>query len=301
MQYVQDIRQFNRFYVQNIGIFKEDYLGGAYSLLSVRVLFEISMNADWTAADIVNLLNIDAGYLSRILKKLEKRGVIQRTASKQDARRKTLSITKFGEEELAQLQTIANNSVLSMTEGLQETQLNYLIDSMKNIESIIKRERPESVDFREPYPGDLGRMIQRHGELYPKEFGWDHTFETEAGEVFSEFFKTHDRRKEKVWIADIEGQFAGCVFLVKNSNETARLRALLVEPKFRGHQIGKKLVNQCIQFARVNGYKEIVLWTCDQLKAARRIYQQAGFQLVDKSKETRWGIDLNGEDWRLVL
>lgn len=301
MQYVQDIRQFNRFYVQNIGIFKEDYLAGAYSLLSVRVLFEISTNVEWTAADIVNLLKIDAGYLSRILRTLEKRGVIQRTASKEDARRKNLSITPFGEEELAQLQTIANNAVLSMTEGLKGVQLDYLVDSMKNIESIIKRERPETIDFREPFPGELGMMIQRHGELYPKEFGWDHTFEIEAGEVFSAFFKNRDRHKEKVWIADIEGQFAGCIFLVKINNETARLRALLVEPKFRGHQIGKKLVNQCKQFAKTSGYKEIVLWTCDQLKAARSIYQQAGFQLVDTKKEVRWGLDINGEDWRLTL
>ena len=301
MSKIQEIRRFNRFYVQNIGVYKEDYLAGAYSLLSVRVLFEIAGNPNFTAADIANLLEIDAGYLSRILKKLENRRVIERQPCKDDARRKTLSITELGQADLKKLHSTANKEVVTMTDGLSGLQMDSLIDSMKNIEGLLSPQAPSMVELRQPRNGELGTMIQRHGELYPKEFGWDQTFEIEAGEVFSAFFKNHKLEKERVWIADIDGEFAGCIFLVKLNDQTARLRALLVEPKFRGYQLGTKLVNQCIQFARSVGYKEITLWTCDQLKGARVIYSQAGFKLGKTEKQIRWGVEMTGEDWKLIL
>jgi len=181
-----------------------------------------------------------------------------------------------------------------------------LLNSMAVVECLLDGEKgPTEAKFtlRSHRPGDIGRAIERHGRLYADEFGWNEEFEGLVATLFGAFLQNHDPERERCWIAEANGQRVGCVFLVQNaeSADTAQLRCLLVEPSARGLGIGRALVDACIHFARLAGYRRMILWTNDVLVAARRIYDAAGFELIEEEPHRSFGQDLVGQTWAMDL
>ncbi|WP_405729906.1 helix-turn-helix domain-containing GNAT family N-acetyltransferase [Streptomyces sp. NBC_01537] len=302
---MQEIREFNRFYTNLIGAL--DYsrkLHTPYTLTEARVLYELARSSGMDAADLRTELSVDAGQLSRMLAKFEERGLVSRTQSAQDARRQRVELTGGGRETAALLDERAQDAVAVMVGGLAAEERRRLTEAMRTVREVLgDARRPQAeVRMRKPRPGDLGWVIQRNAQVYTTEFGWNDEYEALVARIVADFAADFDPEHEAAWMAELNGEPAGWVMCVRDgSPETARLRLLLVEPGARGHGIGKRLVEECVGFARAAGYRELVLWTNDVLVAARRIYQEAGFELVKEEPHHSFGQDLIGQDWRLVL
>ncbi|HEX2112826.1 MAG TPA: helix-turn-helix domain-containing GNAT family N-acetyltransferase [Alphaproteobacteria bacterium] len=300
---VADVRRFNRFYTQKIGVLQQAYLQTPFNLTEARVLYELAHRELPTATELGKDLGLDPGYLSRILRRFEKKGLLTRKASSTDGRQQLLSLTRKGEEAFAPLNTRSRAEISALLGTLAEPEQKRLMEAMHEIESLLSA-RPEA---RAPYmlrphqPGDIGWVIHRHGVLYAQEYGWDETFEALVAEVAAAFIKNFDPKKERCWIAEKDGEIVGSVFLVKKSPAVAKLRLLYVEPKARGLGIGARLTAECERFARQAGYKKIVLWTNSILHAARHIYEKAGFELVASKPHHSFGQDLIGETWEKKL
>jgi len=301
---VAAVRRFNRFYTRQIEVLQEGLLDSPFSLTEVRVLYELAHQRGVTATELCAALNLDAGYLSRILRKFEKRGWIRREPSAADRRQSRLALTNKGSAEFLPLEERSNQQVERM---LGETSLeaqHQLIHCMEEIERLLspQQENAQPYLLRPHQPGDMGWVVYRHGVLYAQEYRYDERFEALVAEIVAEFIQNFDARRERCWIAERNGERVGSVFLVCKSPSVAKLRLLLVEPSARGLGIGKRLVQECARLARQIGYKKIVLWTQSELLAARRIYQQAGFQLTEKKPHQSWGRkDLVAETWELKL
>lgn len=298
------IRRFNRFYTRQIGVLQEHLLRSEFSLTEVRVLYELAHRDRLTAGELCRDLGLDRGYLSRMLQNFENRTLIKATVSSEDRRRVFLSLTAKGRREIAPLEKRSSHEVSAMLSRLTPAKQVKLLAAMRDIESILAppRLQEEPYTLRPHRPGDMGWVVWRHGVLYSKEHGYDEHFEALVAEIVAEFIQNFDPRREHCWIAEREGENAGSVFLVKKSATVAKLRLLLVEPFARGLGVGKRLVDECIRFAREAGYEKIVLWTQSELAAARAIYQKAGFQLVGEEKHKSWGRDdLVAETWELKL
>ncbi|MCL6671383.1 bifunctional helix-turn-helix transcriptional regulator/GNAT family N-acetyltransferase [Streptomyces panaciradicis] len=303
---VQDIRAFNRFYTNVIGAL--DYsrqLYAPYTLTESRVLYELAHSARTDAADLRAELSLDAGYLSRILNKFEEAGLIERTASPSDPRRRRVTLTAKGRETAALLAERADESVGALLATVPPDDRPRLGEAMRTVRTLLSDARPptrEDVLLRDPGPGDLGWIVQRNAALYAAEYGWNTDYEGLVARIVADFAEDHDPHLERVWIAELDGRPVGCVMCVRDEAPgTARLRLLLVEPEARGLGIGDRLVRAVIDFARGVGYHELVLWTNDVLAAARRIYQRHGFVLAAEKPHRSFGKDLNGQDWRLDL
>jgi DNA-binding MarR family transcriptional regulator/GNAT superfamily N-acetyltransferase len=303
---VHDIRAFNRFYTNVIGAL--DYsrlLYAPYTLTESRVLYELAHSPRTDAADLRAELSLDAGYLSRILNKFEQDGLIERTASRQDPRRRRVTLTARGRETGKLLEERATESVGSLLSTVPAAERPRLAEAMTTVRTILSHGRPprrEDVLLREPGPGDLGWIVQRNAALYAAEYGWNADYEGLVARIVADFAEDHDPHLERVWIAELDGRPVGCVMCVRDAAPaTARLRLLLVEPDARGLGIGDRLVTAVVDFARGVGYRDLVLWTNDVLAAARRIYQRHGFVLVAERPHRSFGKDLHGQDWRLDL
>ncbi|HYK20788.1 MAG TPA: helix-turn-helix domain-containing GNAT family N-acetyltransferase [Pyrinomonadaceae bacterium] len=303
MNTIEAVRRFNRFYTRQIGVLRESWADSAFSLTEVRVLYELAHRQDLTAAKLGNDLDLDRGYLSRILQSFEKRGLIRKTRSEADARQSHLSLTAKGRKVFAPLNTRSQEDVGAMLNRLSTSDQKTLIDAMSIIERLLGHNPEPKVPYilRSHHPGDMGWIVHRHGVLYAEEYSWDEQFEALVAQITSDFIKNFDPKRERCWIAERDGEIAGSVFLVKKSKTVAQLRLLLVEPRARGLGIGKRLVDECVRFARQKGYRKIVLWTNDVLKAARHIYQEAGFKLVQEEPHHSFGHDLVGQNWELTL
>ena len=303
-QKIDAVRGFNRFYTRQIGVLREGLLQSPFSLTEARVLYEIAHRPQPTATELCQELGLDPGYLSRILGKFEKGGMVSRSASPSDGRQILLKLTAKGRRIFATLDTRQREEVASMLRPLSPAGHSELVQAMQTIESLLGR-RTES---RTPYilrahrPGDMGWVTHRHGVLYAQEYGYDEQFEALVAEIAAKFIQHFDAKRERCWIAEKDGEIVGSVFLVKKSKTVAKLRLLLVEPSARGLGIGKRLVDECIRFARQAAYKKIVLWTQSELPAARHVYQQAGFRLVEEKPHRSWGRgDLVSEIWEREL
>ncbi|MFJ9536329.1 GNAT family N-acetyltransferase [Streptomyces sp. NPDC101225] len=303
---VQDIRAFNRFYTNVIGAL--DYsrrLYAPYTLTESRVLYELAHAPRTDAADLRTELSLDAGYLSRILNKFEEDGLVERTPSKRDPRRRRVTLTARGRETAALLAERADESVGALLATVPSADRPRLSEALRTVREILsdgRAPRREDVVLRTPSPGDLGWIVQRNAALYASEFGWNADYEGLVARIVADFAEDHDPHLERVWIAEHDGRPVGCVMCVRDdAPATARLRLLLVEPDTRGLGIGDRLVRAVIDFARGVGYRELVLWTNDVLASARRIYQRHGFVLVGERAHRSFGKDLNGQDWRLDL
>ena len=300
---VAAVREFNRFYTSRIGVLDEGYLSSRFSLTEVRVLYELAHRGSATASELGRDLGIDAGYLSRILRGFARRGVLARTAAKDDARKAILRLTARGKDTVAPLEGKARAQIGAMLKEVPATEQDRLVASMGVIERALRprsRATPEVV-LRSHQPGDMGWVVERHGALYWEEYGWDESFEALVADIVAKFIAQLDAKRERCWIAELDGERVGCVFCVKKSKTVAKLRLLLVEPHARGLGVGSRLVDECIRFARAAGYREVTLWTNDVLVAARRIYERAGFELVESERHRSFGKALVGQNWRLRL
>jgi DNA-binding MarR family transcriptional regulator/GNAT superfamily N-acetyltransferase len=298
---IHAVRRFNRFYTRQIGVLDEGLLHSPFSLTEVRVLYELAHRDRPTAAALVRVLGLDPGYVSRILRRFRKDGLITARASDVDARQSLVRLTARGRRTLARLEERADRQVAAVLARVADQQ--RLLHSMHTIERLLGEPEPASAPFvlRPPEPGDLGWVVHRHGVLYAREYGYNEEFEALVASIVAEFGRQHDPARERCWIAEREGEIAGSVFLVRASDEIAKLRLLLVEPSARGLGIGSRLVAECVRFARGHGYRKLTLWTQSELLPARRVYERAGFSLVAEKAHRSFGKDLVAETWELRL
>lgn len=299
---VNAIRAFNRFYTRKIGVV-DGMASSPFSLAEARVLYEIARCEQPTATEIRKELGLDAGYLSRILLGFERQKLVTRAQSKSDERQKFLSLTAKGRKIFVALNERSNRDAAAMIEKLAPAERAQLVDALQTIQRVLG-DAPEQ---RSPYllrqhqPGDMGWVVERQGILYVREYGWDETYEALAAEIVAQFIRNYDPRRERCWIAEKDGMRVGVVFAVKASAEIAKLRLLHVEPEARGLGIGRRLVEECVRFARQAGYKRMTLWTSSILTAARHIYAEAGFQLIRAENQRGFGKDLTMETWEVCL
>jgi DNA-binding MarR family transcriptional regulator/GNAT superfamily N-acetyltransferase len=299
------VRRFNRFYTQRMGLLNPGLLQSPFSLAEVRVLYEVAHRTRPTAKTIADALRLDPGYLSRLLRGLRQRRLLTARAAPHDARERTLALTERGRKAFAVLNSRATREVAGILEGLSSAEQQTLVASLGRVEQLLAGEaepEPElAIVLRSPEPGDLGWVVQRHGELYRDEYGWNADFERLVARVVGEFASAEQEAGHRCWIATLNGERAGCIFLMPASATVAKLRLLLVEPWARGHGLGGKLINACIEAARAGGYRTLSLWTNDVLREARRLYQRAGFQLVKSQRHLSFGKSLVGQTWELPL
>jgi DNA-binding MarR family transcriptional regulator/N-acetylglutamate synthase-like GNAT family acetyltransferase len=306
---VDAVRRFSRFYTRQIGLLRKTYLDTPYSLGEMRVLHELAHPSvdNPTASDIGRALDLDAGYLSRVLRNFEKRGLVKRTPSKNDARQSHVSLTAQGRKFFAPAEQRSQDDVAAMLSKLSESEQNELVNAMATIERLLEKNdagagAARDVTLREPIPGDYGWIIAEHGRVYSQEYNWDRSFEGLVAQIVADFVKNFDPQKERCWIAEMNGAPVGCVMLVKDEQpDTARLRLLIVAPQARGLGLGQRLTDECIAFARAKGYKKMTLWTHDCLKAARRCYARRGFTLTSSETKTSFGQKVVSEMWDMVL
>ena len=300
--YVSAIRGFNRFYTRKIGVV-DGVASSPFSLAEARVLYELAHREQPTATDIRKELGLDAGYMSRILRGFERRKLVTREQSKTDERQRFLSLTAKGREAFAPLDERSNRDVAAMLEKLSPTERKQLVDAVRTVGRLLgdKAEPRTPYLLRQHQPGDMGWIVHRQAILYAEEYGWDGTYEALAAEIVAQFINNYDPKCERCWIAEKDGERVGAVFVAKASGETAKLRLLHVEPEVRGLGIGKRLVDECVRFARQAGYQKMTLWTQDILHAARHLYKQAGFRIVREEQHHSFGKDLTAETWELDL
>jgi DNA-binding MarR family transcriptional regulator/GNAT superfamily N-acetyltransferase len=302
-QRVEAVRSFNRFYTRRIGVLDDRLLRGPFSLAGARVLFELAHRETTTAADLGKALGLDPGYLSRILRGFQGQGLISKTPSRADARQSLLHLNLRGRRAFARIDSDARVEIGRMLAALRSGEQARLVAAMNVIEHLLgsDRSRHEPCLLRQHQPGDMGWVVHRHGVLYAEEYGWDERFEAHVAEIVAHFIENYDPRRERAWIAESGGEIIGSVFVVKQSDKTAKLRLLLVEPRARGAGVGTRLVNECVRFARSAGYRKLTLWTNSVLNAARSLYERTGFRLAHQEPHQLFGHDLVGQTWELTL
>jgi DNA-binding MarR family transcriptional regulator/GNAT superfamily N-acetyltransferase len=299
---VNAIRSFNRFYTRKIGVI-DGTASNPFSLAEARVLYELARRQGSTATDLRKELGLDAGYLSRILRGFERGKLVMRERSAADERQKSLSLTAKGRRAFAPLDERSNRDVAAMLEALSSSERKQLVEAALTVHRLLgdKLEPKTPYLLRDHQPGDLGWIVHRQAILYAEEYGWDGTYEALAAEIVAQFIKNFDPRRERCWVAEKNGARVGAVFVAKASDEIAKLRLLHVEAEARGLGIGKRLVEECIRFSRRAGYQKLTLWTQSILHAARHIYEQAGFHVVQQQPHHSFGKDLIAETWELSL
>ncbi len=302
---VAAMRRFNRFHTKMVGALNDRLLSSEFSLPQMRVLYEVAnapASGRVSAADLGRDLGLDAGYLSRLVTGLEKRGLLTRLPSKENAKRLDLELTDKGRITFAKLNAASASEVADLLGKLTPAEQRQVVGSMGRIERLLGANKPDAIfTLRDPEPGDLGYIIHRQTRLYAIEYGWDWTFEALLGEIVSKFITKFDPARDRCWIAESEGEIVGSVFVTRDDDETAKLRMLYVEQSARGMGLGRRLVEECIRFARAKGYKRMVLWTNDILVSARRIYEAAGFTLYEEEPHHSFGKDLVGQMWERDL
>ena len=297
---VDAVRRFNRFYTRRVGALRPGLLDSAYPLPQARVLYELGQRGGCTASDLVRELDLDPGYLSRLLRPLKGAGLVQGKRSKSDARASLLSLTAKGKKAFGALDGRSREEVSAMLGALADAERARLVGAMQAVERILEG-RAGEVTLRAHRPGDMGWVVQAHGEIYAREFGWDERFEALVAGIVGGFIARLDPARERCWIAEADGERVGSVFVVRGPKSAAKLRLLLVDPRARGRGLGRRLVEECIAFARASGYRRLELWTQSNLAAARAIYRACGFSLKRTEKHASFGVKLTGEYWELGL
>jgi DNA-binding MarR family transcriptional regulator/GNAT superfamily N-acetyltransferase len=302
---VAAFRRFNRAYTRLIGVLDEEWQKGGYSLAEARVMYELVTRQTPTAKEIAVALGMDPAYLSRILRRFEKGSLLKRVASKRDARSAYLTLTRKGKSRFAKLNALSETQARGILTALPPTGQTELVRAINAIERLLMPSAQEQAKcvLRPHRPGDMGWVVHREGAFYAQQYGFDETLEAMVARIVADFLTEFDPKRERCWIAEVNGQNVGHIFLVKHPTEpsTAKLRLLLVEPSARGLNLGSTLVEECVNFARSVGYKKITLWTQSILVAARHLYQKAGFRLVDEQANRKFGKDLLSQTWELDL
>jgi len=306
-QQIAAVRRFNRYYTRQIGVLRKTFLDSPYSLGEARVLYEVASRRAPTASDIARSLDLDAGYLSRVLRNFERRGLIRRQPSSKDARQSHLTLTARGQKSFTPLDARSQRDTAAMLAKLEPADRARLIAAMTAIEGLLggapaaEAAPQRNYILRPPRPGDFGWIVKRHAELYAQEYLWREPFEGVCAQIVADFVNKYDASRERCWIAESNGENVGTVMLVNEGDGVARLRLLLVEPKARGLGIGARLTDEAVRFARGAGYRKITLWTHSVLTAARHIYQGAGFKLMRSEEHQSWGQPVVSEHWDLEL
>lgn len=315
---VAEIRAFNRFHTRLVGALNEGLLASDFPLVQVRVLYDLAHADNLAAADLVARLGVDAGYMSRMIAALESRGLIEKTPDSENAKRLVLSLSEAGRAVFARLDRASAEEVRQLISPLADGERSRLVGAMRTIRRLLRDDSlapsmspsnsPSAAPFpesrfvlREPRPGDMGFIVHRQAANYAAEYGWDWSFEALVARIVSDFITRFDQASERCWIAEIDGEIAGSVFVVRQDDTTAKLRLLYVEASARGMGLGRALVDEVISFARERGYTRLELWTNSILVSARRIYEAAGFRLVDEKPHVSFGHDLVGQTWVLEL
>ncbi len=302
------LREFNRFYTQRIGVLDEGLLASPYSLAQVRVLYELAHPhgaepGGPTATELSARLAVDEGYLSRIVRGFEAGGLLRRRPSAADGRRQLLALTGKGRDAFAPLDRRSHDQAGALLDTLAVADQRRIVAAAMTIQRLLggRGAMRQPIALRAPRPGDIGWVVQRHGEIYAREYHYDAQFEALVAAIAARFVQRFDAQWERCWIAECDGVNVGAVFVVRQSTEVAKLRLLLVEPEMRGRGLGARLVGQCVRFARRSGYRSMVLWTQSELTAARRIYERSGFRRTGHRAHHSFGRDLVAETWRLAL
>jgi DNA-binding MarR family transcriptional regulator/GNAT superfamily N-acetyltransferase len=297
------VRRFNRLYTRRIGVLNEQLLDSGFTLAEVRLLYEVAHRDGPSATDVGHELRLDPGYLSRLIQRLRKRGLLDRRPSPADRRRSVLTLTRRGRDTFASLDRRSHDEVAGMLLPLGDEGRNRLVDAMGRIERLLGPPPAEAASYllRPHEPGDIGWVVQRHGAIYAEEYGWNGEFEALVAEIGARFLRNFDPVRERCWIAERDGVNIGSIFLVRKSATAAQLRLLLVEPSARGLGVGRRLVAECLRFAKHAGYRKITLWTNKGLDAARHLYEKAGFRLAAEESHHSFGHDLVSETWTLAL
>jgi DNA-binding MarR family transcriptional regulator/N-acetylglutamate synthase-like GNAT family acetyltransferase len=304
---IDTVRRFNRFYTRAIGVLQEGWLHSRFSLTEARVLYELAHRENPTATAVGNSLQVDPGYLSRILSAFQKRKLVEKTPSQDDGRQSLLALTAEGRRQFAPLEARTIQEVRAMLQKLSENEQRQLVAAMQTIEKLLAPDEnlqsaPRASYLLRPHQsGDMGWVVHRQGMLYAQEYGYDERFEALAAEIVAKFIQHYDPKRERCWIAEKDGDIVGSVFLTAKSKTISKLRLLYVEPSARGLGIGSRLVSECVRFARQVGYKKMVLWTQSELDAARHVYKKAGFRVVEKKSHHSFSKDLVAETWELSL
>jgi DNA-binding MarR family transcriptional regulator/GNAT superfamily N-acetyltransferase len=310
---VERLRAFNRFYTRRIGVLHEGLLHTPFTLTESRLLWELAHRGTCTATELARALDLDAGYLSRLLRGFDERGLLKSNRSSEDARQVNLSLSAAGRRAFAPLNARSQQQVLALLDTVPEAQQQQLLQAFGLVQRLLDDSPPRAAEadwqLRAHRAGDIGWLISRHGALYAQEYGWDMHFESLVARIGADFIDRFDAQREACWIAERDGANVGCVLLVQSRDERtqdilpglAQLRLLLVEPSARGLGIGERLVGECTRFARQAGYQRIRLWTNSVLSAARGIYRKAGYMLVASEPHHSFGCDLVGEIWELPL
>lgn len=300
---INTVRHFNRFFTRQIGVLREGLLHSPYSLTEARIIFELAHRPNLTASELGNELGLDAGYLSRILTKLEQQNLIEKTRSDEDGRQRLITLTTAGQDAFALLDGRSSEEVAEMLGELSNGDRLRLIEAMNTIEGILNHgfKYAEPFYLRHHETGDMGWVIYQHGLLYHREYGWDESFEALVAQICADFITNYDPAKERCWLAEMQGERVGSIFCVNAGDGVAKLRLLLVDPKARDLGLGTRLVKEGIRFARRAGYQKVTLWTNDILIAARQIYEKLGFRLVAEDPHHSFGHDLVGQTWELPL
>jgi DNA-binding MarR family transcriptional regulator/GNAT superfamily N-acetyltransferase len=295
------VRRFTRFYTRHLGVLREGLLDSPFALAEARVLYELANSPDPSAAELARRLDLDPGYLSRILRRFETDGLLERDAVPADGRRAALRLTEAGRAAFAVLDAGARAQIRALLARLPEPARRRLVAAMRTVETLLDAEADAAWLLRPLAPGDGGWVVESHGRLYAREYGWNAEFEALVAEIVAGFLRAHDPGCEGAWLAERDGVNLGSVFVVRQDARTAKLRLLLVEPEARGLGIGRRLVRHAIAFARAAGYARMTLWTNDVLVAARGLYEQAGFVCTAREPHRSFGKDLVAETWERDL
>ncbi len=294
------VRGFNRFYTRQIGALHEHLLDSEFSLTEARILYELATRESVTSTDLCRELDLNAGYLSRVISGFEKKGLVEKTRSTADARAIQLELTESGRAVFGPLDSASLNEVIGMLERLTEPQQHQLIEAMQQIQSLLG-ERESTYLLRDPQPGDMGWVVHQQAVLYAREYGWNAEFEALVAEIVAKYIRDFDPASDRCWIAEKDGKVVGSVFVVRHDETTAKLRMLYVDASARGLGIGQRLVDECLRFARLAGYTRMVLWTNSALADARKLYQKAGFELIEEVQSHSFGMDQIEQTWARAL
>lgn len=302
-QRVTAVRRFSRFYTRQIGLLQDGLLDTQFSLTQARVLYELAQQQTCTATELAAALGLDHGYLSRILRLFDERGLVAKRRGNEDGRQVVLSLTTKGRLAIAKLDQLSQHEMAAMLGKMGEAEQIRVVAAMDTIERLIgpSTEDAPAFSLREHRPGDMGWVVARHGALYPAEYGWDNHIEALTAEIVAGFLKNFDPARERCWIAEMDGEPVGSIFLVRDNDAVARVRLLIVDPRARGLGIGRRLVEEAVAFARKAGYSSVTLWTHKVLTAARMIYVKAGFKLVEEWVHDEFGKLETSETWQLDL
>lgn len=299
---VAQVRAFSRFYTRHMGILNEHFMDGAFSLPELRILFELTERQPLSISDLVQELNMDQGYVSRLIAALNKQQMLVIEADPQDRRRKLIKLSEYGLSAYRDVEALASNQLTQQLDHLDAEQKLQLVSALQQAQQLLLPEKQQtSVVIRPLQCGDLGQIARRHAMLYREEQSWDQGFELAVMQVMAEFLQNSPSEQQAGWVAEVNGEFAGCIFAMHEAEGVARLRCLLVEPKFRSHGLGNQLIEQCLTFCRQHDYRQVVLWTCDALVQARKLYARHGFECTKTWPETEFGQNLQSEHWQLDL